>query len=297
MEGATLRRSGWLSQAPLSGCSSHRAASSPSHGPQRIGASRAGRHRQDQTERACPRGRARLAPAPAAAQALAADCAKRPSPSIDGRRKRSRIADELWDDRAESDAEQLVGLLFVAAEPLKRTDISEALRISPGRLARACAMLQADPPRGLRLLDTGDQLTLVSAPACTANIERYLGKGPPEALSQAALEVLAIVAYEQPVTGTDIRAIRGVDSYGPAETLMARKLVEEDPRFGRRGRASVSDHDVELPAALRAHLAQRPAAAPTRRQPRAHHHLEQWLSPQLADGDNQHTDWIGADGH
>jgi segregation and condensation protein B len=57
-------------------------------------------------------------------------------------------------------------------------------------------------------------------------------------LSQAALEVLAIIAYEQPVTRADIRSIRGVDSDGPVETLMARKLVAEDPRFGGRGRPS-----------------------------------------------------------
>jgi hypothetical protein len=119
-----------------------------------------------------------------------------PAPTAHTRPRRSHVAEELWDDRAEADAEQLVGLLFVAAEPLKRTEITEALRISPARLARACAVLQLDPPRGLRLLDTGDQLTLVSAPACAANVERYLGQGPPEPLSQAALEVLAIVAYE-----------------------------------------------------------------------------------------------------
>jgi segregation and condensation protein B len=141
--------------------------------------------------------------------------------------KRRGIAVELWGDRAEADAEQLVGLLFMAAEPLKRSEITETLRISPARLARACGVLQADPPRGLRLLDGGDRLTLVSAPACAANVERYLGKGPEEALSQAALEVLAIVAYEQPVTRTDIRDIRGVDSGGPLETLIARKLVQE----------------------------------------------------------------------
>ena len=69
------------------------------------------------------------------------------------------------DDRAEQDAEQLVGLLFVAATPLGRSDVTNSLRISPARLARACAVLQADPPRGLRLEHAGDQLGLVSAPA------------------------------------------------------------------------------------------------------------------------------------
>jgi segregation and condensation protein B len=158
------------------------------------------------------------------------------APTAHATTTRSRIADEVWDDRAETDAEQLVGLLFVVAEPLKRSEITEALRISPARLARACTVLQADPPRGWRLLDAGDELTLVSAPACAANVERHLGQGPPDALSQAALVVLAIVAYEQPVTRADIRSIRGVDSDGPVETLIARKLIAEDPRFGGRGR-------------------------------------------------------------
>ena len=157
-----------------------------------------------------------------------------PSPTARISARRTPIAEEVWDDRGESDAEQLVGLLFVAAEPLKRSDIAAALRISPARLARACAVLQSDPTRGLRLEDAGDRLGLVSAPACTASVERYLGKGPPEALSQAALEVLAIVAYEQPVTRANIRSIRGVDSDAVVETLMARRLIAEDPRFGGR---------------------------------------------------------------
>jgi segregation and condensation protein B len=160
------------------------------------------------------------------------------TPSQQRATRRSSLADELWDDRAEQDAEQLVGLLFFAAEPLKQTEIAEALGIRPARLARACEVLRADPPRGLRLEEDSDRLGMVAAPVCTATIERYLGTGPPEALSSAALEALAIVAYEQPVTRAYIRSIRGVDSGAVIETLMAYKLVAEDPRFGGRGRPS-----------------------------------------------------------
>jgi hypothetical protein len=106
----------------------------------------------------------------------------------------------------------------VAASALRRSDITEALRISPARLARAC----------------------------TATIDRYLGKAPPEALSGAALDVLAIVAYEQPVTHADIRAIRGVDSDAVVETLMARTLIAEDPRFGGRGRPAFLVNTTEF---------------------------------------------------
>jgi segregation and condensation protein B len=54
----------------------------------------------------------------------------------------------------------------------------------------------------------------------------------PEALSGAAPDTLAIIAYEQPVTRADIRSIRDA----VVETLRARGLVAEDPRFGGRGR-------------------------------------------------------------
>jgi segregation and condensation protein B len=106
----------------------------------------------------------------------------------------------------------------------------------PGAPGTLCTVLRADPPRGLRLEESGDQLGLVSAPECTAVVERHLRPPKVEPLSQAALETLSIVTYEQPVTRADIRAIRGVDSDAVVETLMARGVIAEDPRFGGRGR-------------------------------------------------------------
>jgi segregation and condensation protein B len=184
----------------------------------------------------------------------------------------------------------------VAAEPLKRSEIGEALRISPARLARACAVLSADPPRGLRLMDTHEALTLVSAPACTAAVERYLNRGAPEALSQAALEVLAIVAYEQPVTRADIRSIRGVDSDGPVETLMARKLVVEDPHFGGRGRPSFL---VTTGLFLRRFGLGSLANLPPRQSSVANGLAvsSSAFPAELADGDNQGAEWTDPDGH
>jgi hypothetical protein len=126
-------------------------------------------------------------------------------------RRHSPIDEEIWDDRAEQDARHLVALLFVAASPLRRAEVGGTLRVGPARLSRACAVLRADPPRGLRLEESGDRLGLVSAPDCASVVERHLGQPVREPLSQAALEALSIVVYEQPVTRADIRAIRGVD--------------------------------------------------------------------------------------
>jgi segregation and condensation protein B len=144
----------------------------------------------------------------------------------------------VWDDRAERDARGLVALLFLAASPLRGAEAAEALRISPARLGQACAFLRASPPHSLSLLADGERLQLVTAPECSRLIERFLNRAPPEPLSQAALEVLAIVAYEQPVSRADISQVRGTDSSGVVDTLLARGLIAQDPRFGGRGRPS-----------------------------------------------------------
>jgi segregation and condensation protein B len=147
-------------------------------------------------------------------------------------------SDEVWDDRTERDARGLVALLFVASTALRRAELAEALHCSQARLGRACDFLKASPPHGLVLLEHADRLQLVTAPDVGKLVERFLHVDPPEALSQAALEVLAIVAYEQPVSRADIAHIRGTDSAGVIETLLARGLIADDARFGGRGRPS-----------------------------------------------------------
>jgi segregation and condensation protein B len=146
----------------------------------------------------------------------------RPHPRL----QHSAAADAVWDDRAEQDARGLVALPFVAGG-MRRTELAEAMRISAGRLDRGCAFLNVSPRHGLTLLESGDRLELVSAPDCGPLIERFMDKPAPEPLSQAAMEVLSIVAYEQPISRTEISNIRATDSSGVIETLLARKLIED----------------------------------------------------------------------
>jgi chromosome segregation and condensation protein ScpB len=110
------------------------------------------------------------------------------------RRLQVLASEDVWDDRAERDAQGLVALLFVAGAALRRADLAEALHCSQARLDRAITFLRASPPHGLSLLEHADQLQLVTAPDCGLLVEAFLDVPPPEPLSQAALEALAIVA-------------------------------------------------------------------------------------------------------
>ena len=87
-------------------------------------------------------------------------------------------------------------------------------------------------------LEHADQLQLVTAPEVGKARRGVLHVDALEALSQAALEVLAIVAYERPVSRTDISQIRGTDGAGVIDTrsiaswspMMSALAAEDDPR-------------------------------------------------------------------
>jgi segregation and condensation protein B len=109
--------------------------------------------------------------------------------------------------------------------------------------------------------------------------------------------VLAIVAYEQPVTRADIRSIRAVDSDGPVDTVMARKLIAEDPRFGARGRPAF----LVTTANFLRHFGLSSLNDLPPRQNGARHQLAAVSSrafpSELMGSDNQRTEWTDANGH
>jgi len=87
----------------------------------------------------------------------------------------------------------------------------------------------ANPPSGLALQRHADELCLVTAPEVAASIERHLGNPRPVALSKAALEVLARVAYRQPVARAGVELIRGSASDSALDTLLERGLIAHNP--------------------------------------------------------------------
>jgi segregation and condensation protein B len=77
---------------------------------------------------------------------------------------------------------------------------------------------------------------LTTAPQAAEVVERFLGLDVSGRLSRAAIEALAIIMYQQPVTRPQIDAIRGVNSDGVLRSLMAKGLIQEVGRAEAPGR-------------------------------------------------------------
>lgn len=125
----------------------------------------------------------------------------------------------------------LTALLYAAEEPLAVEQAAHVLEVSVAAAAAAATQLEACPPPGLTVQRHGEALRLVTAPTSGRYVERLLGGPGVSRLSRAALEVLAIVAYRQPLTRAEIDALRGLNSERALETLLRRGLVAE---VGRR---------------------------------------------------------------
>jgi segregation and condensation protein B len=130
----------------------------------------------------------------------------------------------------------LEALLFVAERPLTRREIGRLAGVSRETVDARLGDLEVElRGRGIRLLASGDEVALATAPDASALVARYVGADELR-LSAAALETLAIVAYRQPVTRGVIERIRGVDSDYVLRSLIHRRLVVEQGRADSPGR-------------------------------------------------------------
>ena len=131
----------------------------------------------------------------------------------------------------------LESLLFVASGPVSTSRLGAALDISPANVRSLLGDLaESYADRGLRLQWIGQSVQMTSAPEASEVVERFLGLEVTARLSPAALEVLAIIAYMQPITRPSIDQIRGVNSDGALRTLLSRGLIEEQGRMDTPGR-------------------------------------------------------------
>lgn len=118
-------------------------------------------------------------------------------------------------------------LIFAADGPLRAERLAEILELGVEDVAAAISALQddyAEQPRGFHLQHVAGGWQLRTRPEYADHL-RKLGRNRPFRFSRPALETLAIVAYRQPVTRTEIEYLRGVDSGSVLKTLLEKHLV------------------------------------------------------------------------
>lgn len=133
------------------------------------------------------------------------------------------------------------GLLFIAEAPMSAAKLAKICEISEPDVREVLALLSEDysrDDRGIVLREVGGGWQFATAPAVAPYIEKTLSEKKTK-LSHAAYETLAIIAYKQPVTRSQIEYIRGVKSDGPIQQLLARGLIEEQGRLDQPGRPVV----------------------------------------------------------
>jgi len=132
---------------------------------------------------------------------------------------------------------KLEALLFVTGEPVATAQLATALDVSASVVERGLNELDASlSNRGLRLQRHAGRVQLTTAPQLAELIEHFLGLEATSHLSRAALETLAIIAYQQPVTRPQIDSIRGVNSDSMMKSLLHKGLILESGRADGPGR-------------------------------------------------------------
>jgi segregation and condensation protein B len=136
----------------------------------------------------------------------------------------------------------LEALLFTAGdEGLSLKQISEVIEIEDHLVKEMIENLrqdyEQDPSRGLTIVQLAGTYQLVTKKENAAYLKRLVDSPSTTALSQAALETLAIIAYKQPITRAEIEEIRGVKTERPLQTLTAKALIKEVGRAEGTGRA------------------------------------------------------------
>jgi segregation and condensation protein B len=132
----------------------------------------------------------------------------------------------------------LEALLFVAKDPLTVELLGEILELDMLMIEELLNELRnryTGDSCGLKLLEINGGYTLGTKPEVARYIE-ILYKQPTHALSNAALEVLSIIAYKQPVTRGEVDFIRGVQSDRALATLVEKGLVKDVGRKDSPGR-------------------------------------------------------------
>jgi len=131
----------------------------------------------------------------------------------------------------------LEALLFAAPAPVTLAQLASALEVTTRRVEIGLEELEIYyQQRGLRIQNHAGKVQLTTAAEIAPFVERFLGLEVTSRLSRAAVEALAIIAYNQPATRPQVDAIRGVNSDGVMRSLLNKGLLQEIGRAEGPGR-------------------------------------------------------------
>ena len=133
----------------------------------------------------------------------------------------------------------LESLMFVWGQPLNVKDAAEMFNVPWREVYDYMKELQEEyeeQARGIRIREIDKSFQFCTAQENGEYIERFCTPTKEKKLSQSAMEVLAIIAYKQPVTRSEIESIRGIKCERVIEGLAKKELIEEKGRSNGIGR-------------------------------------------------------------
>ena len=134
---------------------------------------------------------------------------------------------------------KLEAMLFASGEPVEAARLAEVLELDVENITKMLSHLADtydEKNSGIQLIRVDGKYQLCTREAYADDVRKLLEIKKNTPLSQAALEVLAVVAYNQPVTKAFVEQVRGVDCSGVLGSLTTKGLVEEKGRLELPGR-------------------------------------------------------------
>ncbi len=129
-------------------------------------------------------------------------------------------------------------ILFIAGDGVAVEKLAEIFEMSVQDMENVMSAFMDKynyASHGLKILHYGNFYQLATNPDMYEYLSKFAGIKKTNNLSRAALEVLSIIVYNQPVTRSTIDKIRGVDSFGPLKKLLDKEIVEEQGRLEAPG--------------------------------------------------------------
>lgn len=138
--------------------------------------------------------------------------------------------------------QKIEALLFVSGEEgIGLNELSHLMNEPTATIYQALEELKQayedNPSSALTILEAGNRFMMTTKKEMAPLLKDYAQSSINQRLSKIALEILAIIAYKQPITRSEIEQIRGVQSSGSIQKLMHKQLIEEKGRVDGPGRA------------------------------------------------------------